>query len=49
MDDATVAAWVERYVNAWETNDPTAIGDLFAEHARYHPAPDTEPWRERDG
>ena len=28
---------------------PAAIGDLFAEHALYHPAPDTEPWRDRDG
>ena len=49
MDESTVAAWVERYVRAWETNDPAAIGDLFAEHALYCPAPDTEPWRDRDG
>ena len=49
MDEPTVAAWVERYVRAWETNDPAAIGDLFAEHALYYPAPDTEPWRDRDG
>jgi hypothetical protein len=49
MDEATVAAWVERYVRAWETNDPAAIGDLFAAQARYYPAPDTEPWRDRDG
>jgi hypothetical protein len=39
MDEPTVAAWVERYVRAWETNDPAAIGDLFAEHALYYPTP----------
>ena len=49
MDEPTVAAWVERYSRAWETNDPVAIGDLFAEHALYYPAPDTEPWRDRGG
>ncbi len=49
MNEPTVAAWVERYVRAWETNDPAAIGELFAEHALYYPAPDTEPWRDRDG
>jgi hypothetical protein len=33
-------AWLDRYVAAWETYDPAAIGDLFAEGAeyRYHPA-----------
>ena len=49
MDEPTVAAWVERYVQAWETNDPAAIGDLFAEDALYYPTPDREPWRGRDG
>lgn len=35
-----VQAWLDRYVAAWETYDPAAIGDLFAEDAtyRYHPA-----------
>jgi hypothetical protein len=49
MDESTVAAWVERYVRAWETNDPAAIGDLFAERALYYPTPDTEPWRDQGG
>ncbi len=33
-------AWLDRYVAAWETYDPTAIGELFSEDAtyRYHPA-----------
>jgi hypothetical protein len=35
-----VQAWLARYVAAWESYDPVAIGDLFAEDAeyRYHPA-----------
>ncbi len=35
-----VQAWLERYVAAWESYDPAAIGDLFSEHAeyRYHPS-----------
>ena len=49
MDEPSVAYWVERYVRAWETNDPAAIGDLFAENARYYPRPDEEPWRDRGG
>jgi uncharacterized protein (TIGR02246 family) len=47
--ESAVTAWVERYLRAWESNDPAAIGDLFAEHALYYPKPDTEPWRGRDG
>jgi hypothetical protein len=45
VDEPSVAAWVERYVRAWETNDPAEIGELFAEDARYYPEPDGEPWR----
>ena len=49
MNESTVADWVGRYVRAWETNDPAAIGDLFAEDASYAQRPDDEPWRGRDG
>jgi uncharacterized protein (TIGR02246 family) len=44
MDRDTVQAWLDRYVEAWKTYDPQAIGDLFAEDAtyRYH------PWDEGD-
>ena len=49
MDESAVAAWVDRYVRAWETNDPADIGGLFTEDARYYPTPDGEPWRGRDG
>ena len=45
----SVAAWVERYVRAWESNDPAAIGDLFSNDARYAQRPDDVPWRDRDG
>jgi hypothetical protein len=35
---------VERYVEAWASNDPRAIGGLFTEGARYYTAPHREPW-----
>ena len=40
MTHDDVQGWLDRYVAAWETYDPTAIGDLFSEDAeyRYHPA-----------
>ena len=49
LDEPTAAAWIDRYVRAWETNDSAAIGELFAEDARYYPGPDEEPWRDRAG
>jgi uncharacterized protein (TIGR02246 family) len=49
LDERSVAVWVERYVRAWETNDPAAIGDLFADDALYYPSPDGETWRDREG
>ena len=49
MDEPGVASWVERYLHAWETNDPAAIGELFAARALYYPRPDGEPWRGRAG
>lgn len=40
MTPDDVQAWLDRYVAAWQTYDPAAIGDLFAPDAeyRYHPA-----------
>ena len=43
-----VQAWVERYVQAWNSNDPAAIGSLFTEDAAYHTEPYSQPWRGRD-
>ena len=41
--------WVERYVTAWETNEPEQIGGLFADDgAVYLTAPDVEPRRGRE-
>lgn len=39
MDRDTVQGWLDRYVAAWLTYDPTAIGDLFSVGVayRYHP------------
>lgn len=35
MDRTTFKAWLDRYVDAWRLNDPTAIGDLFSADVRY--------------
>ena len=48
MDRDAVAAWVDAYVRAWESNDPAAIGDLFTADAAYYTAPYREPWRGRE-
>jgi hypothetical protein len=39
MDRTSVQAWLDRYVDAWLTYDPAAIGELFSQEAtyRYHP------------
>ena len=49
MDEKTLRAWVDAYVRAWTSNDPTEIGSLFAEDAVYVTSPYEEPWRGRDG
>lgn len=41
--------WVDGYRAAWEHNDPTAIGALFAPDATYRTDPFAEPWSGRDG
>jgi hypothetical protein len=39
MDHDTAQAWLDRYVEAWRSYDPAAIGDLFSTDVsyRYHP------------
>jgi hypothetical protein len=39
VDRQRVQDWLDRYVEAWRSYDPAAIGDLFADEAayRYHP------------
>jgi uncharacterized protein (TIGR02246 family) len=39
MELAEVQEWVDRYVDAWRTNEPRQVGDLFAQDARYHTTP----------
>jgi hypothetical protein len=45
---ADVAAWLESYFHAWETNDPSDVRALFAEDAVYSYGPFREPARGRD-
>jgi hypothetical protein len=54
-----VQAWLDRYVAAWISYDPAAIGDLFSPDAHYRYHPPDEPvvgrdaivrsWTEPDG
>jgi SnoaL-like domain len=48
MDKETVTQWLERYVAAWRTYDPQAIGDLFTQDATYRFQPWTDPVTGRD-
>lgn len=48
MDLAKLQEWIDRYVDAWSSNDPGKIAALFSEDARYFTAPFREPWRGRD-
>ena len=38
-----VRGWVERYVAAWNSNEPAAIGGLFSEDAAYYTEPHSVP------
>jgi hypothetical protein len=38
-----VAAWLNRYVEAWRTYDPALIGALFSEGVEYRYRPSDEP------
>jgi len=48
VDHGTVQAWLDRYIEAWRTYDPTQIGELFAADARYWHGPFREPIEGRD-
>ena len=41
----SVQAWLDRYVDAWRSNDPAQIRALFAEDATYRYSPWDEPIR----
>jgi ketosteroid isomerase-like protein len=42
LDRAAFQAWLDQYIAAWRANDPTQVGDLFAEDAVYRHRP-TDP------
>ena len=48
MDTEAVAAWLDRYSQAWGTYDPAQIGALFSEDAVYFYKPFEEPVRGRE-
>jgi uncharacterized protein (TIGR02246 family) len=49
MDQSIVERWIDGYIKAWRSNDPTEIGALFTDDARYYTAPHREPWTGRQG
>jgi ketosteroid isomerase-like protein len=48
MDHGTAKEWLDRYVAAWISYDPKAIGDLFADDVSYRYHPSDEPTVGRD-
>ena len=48
MDHGTAKDWLDRYVAAWLSYDPAAIGDLFSEDVVYRYHPSDEPTIGRD-
>ncbi|MBA3432100.1 MAG: nuclear transport factor 2 family protein [Actinobacteria bacterium] len=47
MDKSDFEQWADRYVVAWNTNQPDDIGRLFSTDALYLTGPFDEPWRGR--
>jgi uncharacterized protein (TIGR02246 family) len=48
MNRSDVTDWVQRYVVAWNSNDPDDIRALFTEDAHYLTEPYADPWRGPD-
>jgi SnoaL-like domain len=46
LDD--VERWMDAYVRAWTSNDPSDIGGLFTAGASYRTEPSAHPWVGRD-
>ena len=44
----SVNIWLSKYVDAWKSYDPKAIGELFNENARYYYSPYSEPLEGRE-
>jgi hypothetical protein len=47
MQRDQLAAWMEGYRQAWNSNAPDDIGRLFTESALYYTEPFNTPWRGR--
>ena len=43
-----IESWMENYVAAWRSNDPSAVAGLFTEDARYYASPYRSPKTGRD-
>ena len=48
MDHAAFQDWLNRYIDAWRTGDPDAIGELFSADASYWYGPYRKPTVGRD-
>jgi len=48
MNETDLQRWVEAYMKAWGSNDPSDIGALFTEDAFYYTSPYREPWAGRN-
>src|SRR4051812_45643531 len=48
MDHESAQGWLDRYVAAWLSYEPTAIGALFSEDVTYRYHPNDEPTVGRD-
>lgn len=48
LSHAAFQGWLDRYVAAWKSYDPQAIGDLFGEDAAYRYHPEDDPVTGRD-
>jgi hypothetical protein len=44
----SVNIWLSKYVDAWKSYDPEAIGALFSDDARYYYSPYSEPLEGRE-
>jgi uncharacterized protein (TIGR02246 family) len=42
--DEKYEQWVNSYIEAWNSNKPQDIADLFTPHARYFTEPYAAPW-----
>lgn len=49
MNRAALERWLQAYGRAWETRDPSAAAELFADRVRYYETPFAEPAIGRQG